>query len=495
MDRILKVSTSLFALGGLMCVAVAPLQAQDTAPPPAQATDAAPAETTAPDVTETAELREPATLRNLLRRESTSDEDAATALAELAAQAETDPVAAYLLGDLYARGSTHVEVDVQAALPLLEFAADNDDVAALKRLGALYRSSDTGLDPMASVDYYRRAAELGDADAAYRAGEILRRGTNGEGIDVEASLEYYRIAAEAGDVRSQVVLGTLYSNGADMGLDPAEGLAWLERAAAEDTPSAYYRIGEYYRLGRGGTRDPEAAAEAYQQALEGGNEDSLMRLATLYSSGDLGNSRRGEAVPLLEQGIADGVSGAPVALARLLLSSNSGVSRDPARARSVLDAAVADGDAAAARYLIRMYTEGRTPGISRSPTQAKAVLDAFNASGADADLSLEGILINVAELSGTSGYAAIGEGFQSLPANVQRSGLLRVYTLNRNAYVYLLQNRLSEEGLFTGNSNGLLTNSTIAAINSKCQDAGITAQCRFGPLSSVARRAISETFF
>jgi len=69
-----------------------------------------------------------------------------------------------------------------------------------------------------------------------------------------------------------------------------------------------------------------------------------------------------------------------------------------------------------------------------------------------------------------------------------------VRELNPNAYVYLLQARMSDLGLYRGRKNGQLTTATIQAISRFCQMKQVQRICGRGPLSGEAASVLGFTF-
>ena len=61
---------------------------------------------------------------------------------------------------------------------------------------------------------------------------------------------------------------------------------------------------------------------------------------------------------------------------------------------------------------------------------------------------------------------------------------------NPNDYVLSVQTMLADKGLYSGKLSGQLTQTTIAAINRYCEKAGITEQCKWGPLSGIGSAAL-----
>jgi TPR repeat protein len=116
------------------------------------------------------------------------------------------PDAVYWLGHLYPDGA---ERDA-----LLCKAGELGSLHAQRDLGALYATGNwTGpKDSVQAVQWYRRAAERGHADAQYNLGFMYLLG---EGVqnDPEEGLRWLRLAAAQGDGSAMRLMADLYHNG------------------------------------------------------------------------------------------------------------------------------------------------------------------------------------------------------------------------------------------------------------------------------------------
>lgn len=474
-----RTAASAFAT---LIIACAPAVAQDSEAPPA------PTEETS------AEVATPPTLDRLKRILQRSDDVAAveTAMADLTERAKTDPEAAYLLGNLYFNGAKSVPRDYTKAEPLMQLAADAGDTMALLKLGDIYRRGE-GFDSTKAFDFYLKAADLGNASAAYRVGEYYRTGGGGVTEDRALALRYYLVADQNGNTESLIRLGDLHRSGADLGVDPALAVDFYKRAAAAENTTAVVRLGDIYRTGiEGVPADPATAVGYYEQAIAAGNTAVTLKLAEGYLDGTLGGTPA-QGADLLRQGITDGTPGAALALARAYLAGE-GVPSDTPAALDILNTAVAAGDDEAGRLLIRLYVDGRS-GVRQNLAAARTTLEAIGPTLDAPTLAFETLILDVAGRPSASSYPALLPHFTALSAQAKRTALARIFGLDRNAYVYLLQERLAELGYYSGNANGLLTGATITAFNQACAALDIAQDCRTGPLSYSARQSSQKAFF
>lgn len=490
MRKKLTLVPALVALGAFSLALTSFTVAQEAAPKSTEATprSAAPTEEA---VVGPPELRPIRDLRDIIRNNSPTD-SVASAKAELEARAPTEAAAAITLGELYIRGTEATPLNYAAGLSLLEQAGTLGDTDALQRLGALHRNGgNSALDPSKAAGYYQRAADLGDAASAQIVGDMYRRGTDGLPVNTNEAVHYYEVAVAAGDTRSLMRLGDVYRAGAGQGLDPARAIEYYTVAAEQNNGRAYYALADIYRTSI--PVQPELAIANYKKSYEAGFKPAIVALGLAYLDGELGTNRAAEGIAALELGVAASVEDAALELARTYLSGR-GVPADPARGLALMEGAVSSGDVRIARNLIRLYTAGAA-GVTTNVAAAQSVLQRIGPMLTDGQRQFETLIILAASASSTQQFSALPAIFNSLEAADKLAVLPRVYELNRNAYVYLLQNHLASTGHYTGALNGLMTSSTITAINRVCIEQGISDICRRGPLSSSARRTLPTVIF
>ena len=87
-----------------------------------------------------------------------------------------------------------------------------------------------GTPPRVAVDWYRKAAEQGHADAQFNLGCCY---DNGSGIpkDPGKAVYWFRKAAKQGHAGAQLLLGACYYNGFGVPKDPKQAVEWFRKAA------------------------------------------------------------------------------------------------------------------------------------------------------------------------------------------------------------------------------------------------------------------------
>ncbi len=154
--------------------------------------------------------------------------------------------------------------------------AEKGNANAMNLLGLLYfrdGSMEQGLE------WFRRAAENGCADALYHIGIYYQGPFGFHAVEpsLETAIEYYKKAADAGCARAMCELGELH-----LGMlidrlpdaDAALGIQYLHSAAQAGDSRAHQKLAYCYRSGNGVERDLEKALE---HALEAYNclEDEM----------------------------------------------------------------------------------------------------------------------------------------------------------------------------------------------------------------------------
>ena len=142
-------------------------------------------------------------------------------------------------------------------------------------------------DQAKAVEWYRRAAEQGDAMALYT---LATKYENGLGVakDVAGAINWYRKAAGQGDVRAQSGLGHIYMyrDGDGVTRNPAEGLRWLRLATAQGDARSANAIGWIYKLGRGVAKDEVESVRWFRLAAEQGDASAQQTLGLIYWRGE-----------------------------------------------------------------------------------------------------------------------------------------------------------------------------------------------------------------
>ena len=132
---------------------------------------------------------------------------------EKAAQTGEDGAALANYGYMLANG-WGVEVDVAGAVQKFQRAVELGESGGWVGLGYVHYHGlgDTAQNKTLALEYYRRAASSGDAQALFNVGEMLRLGEGtAEGVaDKEAALQHFHAAAARGHFKAYYMMGLSY---------------------------------------------------------------------------------------------------------------------------------------------------------------------------------------------------------------------------------------------------------------------------------------------
>lgn len=186
--------------------------------------------------------------------------------------------AVYLVGECYENGSG-VAANMSTAVEWYEKAAALDHVYALDSCGtALFSAGDY----RGAAKYYRRAADLGFADAQYHLGETISKLKESNYTARAGAL--FRKAAAQGHSDAMATVGFYYLDGLwpGQGANRARGLAELERSVELDSLCGLYWLGKDLCTSAGRTdADRERGADLLRTAKEMGCSHACALVAEL----------------------------------------------------------------------------------------------------------------------------------------------------------------------------------------------------------------------
>jgi TPR repeat protein len=173
------------------------------------------------------------------------------------------PDAMFYLADCYGQGLLGLQVDTKEAFTLYQSAAKAGHAASAYRTAVCCEmgheeGGGTKRDPMKAVQWYRRAAALGDSPALYKMGMILLKGLLGQQKNVGEAINMLKRAADRAD---------------------------------RDNPHALHELALIYEAQTGNERiirDEAYALQLFQQAANFGYKFSQFRLGQAYEYGLLG---------------------------------------------------------------------------------------------------------------------------------------------------------------------------------------------------------------
>ncbi|KAJ5772321.1 Tetratricopeptide-like helical [Penicillium odoratum] len=153
-------------------------------------------------------------------------------------------------------------------------------------------------DPKEAFNLYHSAAKAGHAQSAYRVAvccEIGAEEGGGTKRDPFKAVQWYKRAASLGDTPAMYKMGMIHLKGLlGQARSPREGISWLKRAAEradEENPHALHELALMYQTASGNdsiVRDEAYASQLFHQAAELGYKFSQFRLGTAYEYGLMG---------------------------------------------------------------------------------------------------------------------------------------------------------------------------------------------------------------
>ena len=199
--------------------------------------------------------------------------------------AEMGSAAAMSIAGMWYYDGTGVDQDILLSVEWLTKAANKGDINAMHYLGYVLSREETAKvlideEYAANADEYQDKAAVGDAEAMYHLGKMNEMGYGGISKNVTKALEWYRKSAEAGCADAMFKMGSAYEEGSIMEKNYESSQEWYQKAADAGHATAMYILGESYM-----ETDPETAIVWYQKAANAGNTDAMEVLGDIYQEG------------------------------------------------------------------------------------------------------------------------------------------------------------------------------------------------------------------
>jgi TPR repeat protein len=284
------------------------------------------------------------------------------------------------------------EKDRQQGREALESAAQTDAANAGRILGEAWLRGLLSEKPDfdKASEWWNKASDAGDTPSILLLARLYE-GAFGfpEKADAKRALDFYRKAAGLGDQNAYIPLGSRLLNGDEKFRNEKEGREWLNKAAEAEQPAAYLALGDFEENVK---KSDKQALENYKKGAELKQPDCLLRVALFYLEGRGGLEKSeekgreglaaaaeaGSAVAALEMAsrlskdekpdllgaykylLSAANTGMAVAqneIGLLYVSGNLGLS-DPTAAVAWFTAAAKAGHAAAQNNLATLYERG-----------------------------------------------------------------------------------------------------------------------------------------
>ena len=125
-------------------------------------------------------------------------------------------------------------------------------------------------DKRSAIRWYKKAAELGHADAQNFLGESYRDGRSTK-QNYEKAVHFFKHAAKQGQIDAQLSLGFCLRYGKGIERNDAQALKWYRRAAKNGNDKAMSNIGHMYMRGEAVQKSWSNAINWYKKAAALGN--------------------------------------------------------------------------------------------------------------------------------------------------------------------------------------------------------------------------------
>jgi TPR repeat protein len=211
-----------------------------------------------------------------------------------------NPDAMFFLADTMGRGALGLEPDNKEAFTLYQSAAKLGNAAAAYRTAVCCELGNddgggTRKDPLKAIQWYKRAATLGDTPAMYKVGMIMLKGLLGQQRNPREAVGWLKRAAERADAENPHALhelGLLYESAQPNDAilrDEAYALTLFEQAAQLGYKFSQFRMGCAYEYGLMGCPvDPRSSIMWYSRAATQEEHQSELALSGWYLTGSDG---------------------------------------------------------------------------------------------------------------------------------------------------------------------------------------------------------------
>ncbi|KAI8967816.1 hypothetical protein BDF20DRAFT_788837, partial [Mycotypha africana] len=159
----------------------------------------------------------------------------------------------YKMAKVYLRGQLKKKKNIRKGMDYLKKAADMEDAASAEPafvLGCIYaheydRIEDSALNNKLALNYLRKSADFGYADAIYFMGQVYETGMLGQLCDVWQAFQFYTKAADVDHAGAMLDLSRIYCQGIPSLLAAQHELAfkWCKRSADLGFDQAEYVLG------------------------------------------------------------------------------------------------------------------------------------------------------------------------------------------------------------------------------------------------------------
>ncbi len=425
-----------------------------------------------------------------LRLNATSDEDLTTALKLFRKAADMGKGGAY-----YRIGAIELHFGrKQEAMKAWEKASGIGSASAKILLAKTHATGGFGehSDPSKGVPVLEGLAnDPAQKRAIFALAELLETGS-GTKKDAPRAVSLFQALAETGDPRAQRKVGRYYlrgfpAGGITMNLETAEN--WMKRAAAGGSKSAQKDLGQVYILMGQSSNAFEALQTSVAQGVPGAEADLANgHYRKLFAEQSDVNKGRRDLKTLAE--------GGDVYAARHALRHHERKSRrlkelDHELVVQKLWAASKAGDRIAPTVLSRFYRRLDWMFADEKEKLAELV-EQFPAQLGPSGVAADKITIMYDKDDHRTSRRAAVDFIQDLKGPEYVAAALRLRSIERTSFVYLVQSELKKLGYYNAQVSGVAGRKTLQAMLDYCAANGALSECLHGPLLFSTSKLVAE---
>lgn len=298
---------------------------------------------------------------------------AARSQLEQAADLEEEPRALLMLAENHAAGGQFEESPAQSRgyaeryVQAMSPRANAGDVGAMLNLARLHAADGLLPNPVRQEKWLTQAADSGDPEAMAAAGRFSI-----EHADPDRGIDLLTRAAEAGNADAAYWLGDAYLGQGEVQADPEKAEQWLSRAAQQEHLDAIRTLGSAYIDGDTLPQNISQGVQLLERAAQQQDTYAMAQLGGMYLEGEQVQRRPGVGIDYLQQASDQGYPYATARLGEAYLSGDA-VPADPVRAIGLLKRAAQAEQSGAARILGVAYLDEQ--GVEFDPAEAKRWLE------------------------------------------------------------------------------------------------------------------------
>lgn len=232
-------------------------------------------------------------------------------------------------------------------------AAELGNANAMGGLGhALIIGLGVEQDERKGMKWIKKGASLNDDYSQFLLGFCYLNGEGGVDTNYDEAMTWLRKASENGNTMAMVSIGEIYNNGYGVKENPDEAIRWLKKALKEGETEAYFQLGVAYDF----KEDYQEALRWYKKGADDGNELCMRNIGYLYDDGGLPTNYQ-EALRWYKKGANEGNYDCMRSIG-LLYYDNGGLPVDYQETIKWYRKAIEAGDDEALYLLAQMYYYG-----------------------------------------------------------------------------------------------------------------------------------------